>query len=1056
MAFGNIEQILIRILGDSKDAEKALEQAYQKVTRFGVALTGMSAAASAAFYKLGKDGSALDVLERKFERVTKAFGQDAGTLLNTWQDAAKGAISRAELMAKANYLMLTGVPVAEMEWMLQAVSNASAATGRSMEDLFDKLSLGLARGSKLFLDDLGIILDVTAANETYAKSIGKSADALTDQEQKLAFVAAAREAAARQEQVLGKATESTATVIQRAETAVKDAGDELKKAFAPTAARVAKVVTFLAKAFQAIPQPVKRAAAGLASGAAGVGLIIGPILTVIGLLPKLKGMIGTVSAGLKMLGITSLSSLGPVLPIIAAVVAAILGLIAAAKLAARAWKSDFGGIRTAVLDIYHTIKPVLDQIANDVRYWIGQIKESFAWVMVEVRRLVEPAIIRLRQLLGYGFGLREFLTFARDFVNVILSTIKGLLDALHQLLMGNSDQAMAPLKDAALNIVTLIVLGWKKFVVKAARWGWNLIVSFAQGIVNAGRTVLRQAATFIGNMVSRFLASFSPPKEGPLTGIVKWGKNLIDSYLSGFALADFGVLRDTLSPIRNALETAVSLGDMDRPEMLETFRAVRTEVAGLIAEFRKTGQINEEVMAGIAQRLGEGAEEYTRYIRLTLEHQQAMQRLKSVQAEVADAEARGFIPDALRQKLEAAEGEVTAAEEAVNWQREYLASLQEGADIQREMVDALSEVAQKIGEAADGMAKLAGGLGGGEAEGPKLKLNFSGFSEAFEEEKAKVRAWFESLPGKVTTWLGNAKNAAIVKMQEWWEAAKETPVLGPIVEFLETKIPEGIETFRSVWEETFLPILERGRRFIDEDLKPLLDALRELIEVTLKKAVDLLAWTWKWVLLPALSDVWDFITTNVQPVFNKIVDFINEQFNAALEALGDWLGVKLLEKWDALMSALLEAKTNVLDVVLTVFENLSEWAKTLIDRIEILKEKIRNFHLPEDLKRRSPSPFELTFMGAAEHVHKLTKLLPGLERALDFQTGLGSLASAAMPAASMAGGIAGSGQTIIIQIGEQSFPNIRDGRDARGYIRELLDQATSAAGLRSTVPGSTY
>ena len=116
---------------------------------------------------------------------------------------------------------------------------------------------------------------------------------------------------------------------------------------------------------------------------------------------------------------------------------------------------------------------------------------------------------------------------------------------------------------------------------------------------------------------------------------------------------------------------------------------MRQDVARLIAEFRKTGEINEEVIARISERLGEGGKEYVKYIRLTLEYQKAVDRLKKIQQEVAEAESAGFVSKDLKDRLSAAQEDVKNKKEALDWQREYLNTMRESVDAQGELADPL-------------------------------------------------------------------------------------------------------------------------------------------------------------------------------------------------------------------------------------------------------------------------------------------------------------------------------------------------------------------------------
>jgi len=54
--------------------------------------------------------------------------------------------------------------------------------------LLDSLALGIKRGSKLILDNLGLNVSLGVAHEKFAKKVGKSTDELSSQEQVLAVL----------------------------------------------------------------------------------------------------------------------------------------------------------------------------------------------------------------------------------------------------------------------------------------------------------------------------------------------------------------------------------------------------------------------------------------------------------------------------------------------------------------------------------------------------------------------------------------------------------------------------------------------------------------------------------------------------------------------------------------------------------------------------------------------------------------------------------------------------------------------------------------------------
>lgn len=78
----------------------------------------------------------------------------------------------------------------------------------------------------------------------------------------------------------------------------------------------------------------------------------------------------------------------------------------------------------------------------------------------------------------------------------------------------------------------------------AASWGYNLMVQYGNGIIRAGREVLKALAN-IGRMVMKFLKPHSPPLILP--DIDDWGRETMEQWLLGFTQADANSVFSTLS-----------------------------------------------------------------------------------------------------------------------------------------------------------------------------------------------------------------------------------------------------------------------------------------------------------------------------------------------------------------------------------------------------------------------------------------------------------------------------------------------------------------------------
>lgn len=146
-----------------------------------VAATANSAAKSAAEYE-------------RLEHATNSLGQQYGLtssdILGAVDGIAKGTLSNTTILEQANKAMLLGVADSkeEFETLTKIAIDRGRAMGISMESAFSSIVLGVGRLSPLILDNLGIILDADKTYGEFAKSIGKTADALSDAEKRQALL----------------------------------------------------------------------------------------------------------------------------------------------------------------------------------------------------------------------------------------------------------------------------------------------------------------------------------------------------------------------------------------------------------------------------------------------------------------------------------------------------------------------------------------------------------------------------------------------------------------------------------------------------------------------------------------------------------------------------------------------------------------------------------------------------------------------------------------------------------------------------------------------------
>lgn len=130
----------------------------------------------------------VDKVAAAFDGLTKKAKFTGDTLLQM-QAATRGAVTDFELMRQTNNALLLGVGKSsgQMAEMAEIARRLGAAMGIDTAQALESLVIGIGRQSRLWLDNLGIIVDVDSAYRKYADSLGKGVDQLTDYEKKLAF-----------------------------------------------------------------------------------------------------------------------------------------------------------------------------------------------------------------------------------------------------------------------------------------------------------------------------------------------------------------------------------------------------------------------------------------------------------------------------------------------------------------------------------------------------------------------------------------------------------------------------------------------------------------------------------------------------------------------------------------------------------------------------------------------------------------------------------------------------------------------------------------------------
>lgn len=238
-----------------------------------------------AFLSLGQRGASLVPLAESFDNLTASVGVSSQALLIDLRKAANGTVSDFDLIKRANLALVGSTGEfgkafgQKLPQVLAAARAAAKATGQDVDFLFQSLVAGIKRASPRLIDNTGIVLKLGAANETLAKSLHKSVEALTDEEKQIAVLNATVEAGASLIASLGDAQESNAEKLARSQATITNTLDGFAVAVQPAYGVVLDSTQKVLDIFQQLGAAIGPIFGGIASIVAEVFSTIVTIVT---------------------------------------------------------------------------------------------------------------------------------------------------------------------------------------------------------------------------------------------------------------------------------------------------------------------------------------------------------------------------------------------------------------------------------------------------------------------------------------------------------------------------------------------------------------------------------------------------------------------------------------------------------------------------------------------------------------------------------------------------------------------------------------------------------
>lgn len=533
----------------------------------------------------------------------------------------------------------------------------------------------------------------------------------------------------------------------------------------------------------------------------------------------------------------------------------------------------------------------------------------------------------------------------------------------------------------------------------AFRWGIDIAVMLADGLIRGAAAAITFAMQMITNLLTGWLSPGSPPKVAP--DIIDWGMETMTMWLKGFGKADFGILRGIQKPLKSAFDVLQKLGEISGKKAAEAFISISQAIA--------SGVTGEDLFAQIAESAGQFGTEIADLARLEFGLADAIDAVAEAEEAVAEArkaelDASKQVSDATRQfnqllregatsdVLDAKMAEIAAAEDArdlakgqrsdaeaqVDAAQERQDLLREQLDLQKQLVDQLillaqmsiipvDKIAEEIDEAVEGGGAggedigvaigegIGAGIGGtfpdiGQLLADKIAEGKQKILDAIAELIAPVRKKWDEEWAPIFEELGKKFEAFTKVVRQFYEKNIE-PKFILLGEWLEDKLPKAWEAHQKaqekVWEwmgENILPIFLELKRILDEEVGEILLTLTDI---------------WNENFLPAIIDAYDFIIDFLTPAFEAV--------EKGLKIIGDYINDTLMGILDDFISNRLDVLESGLDAINKALKAFKGWLDKLAQRIKTMPK------LPDYTKESVP-PLAAGLMDINKEMRKLATI----------------------------------------------------------------------------------
>jgi DNA repair exonuclease SbcCD ATPase subunit len=350
------------------------------------------------FRAMAQEASNAQIQVELFVRQLRRVGQNADEGLAALESLAQrlGTIPAA-LADNATQLLRQGLTFQEVITVFERAAASGLAAGQSTQQAIEAVTQAIVNQQSVYLNYAGISQNLDVAYREFAKTLGKTVDALTTQEKAQAAVNLIVKATAEEYEDLDRLLGGVAGSTAQLERQMQLLRQALGNAVTPAVTTATSALTSLLTAVNSLPQPIKSAIANVT--------LFGAAITAVGasiglLIPGLRNLLTTFPAIATAATTTATAIRG-----VAAALLSVPGAVAVATTALATWSTN---VARSIYDINAKISKDTGRLDEQIGRRLQQLRNSQDEIdRLSARRLAIAQRPEFGQQSDEGRRLRE-------------------------------------------------------------------------------------------------------------------------------------------------------------------------------------------------------------------------------------------------------------------------------------------------------------------------------------------------------------------------------------------------------------------------------------------------------------------------------------------------------------------------------------------------------------------------------------------------------------------------------------------------------------------------